>query len=92
MFKKSRPSDDWYYDFIARHKKELAIRNCSNMPCNRAMSCDPVMFKSWFDKVNQFYDEKNFHEKPCHIFNCDEIGMICDKGKFRVVTRKGNKL
>jgi hypothetical protein len=92
LFKKSRPSDDWYYDFIARHKKELAIRNCSNMPCNRAMSCDPVMFKSWFDKVNQFYDEKNFHEKPCHIFNCDEIGMICDKGKFRVVTRKGNKL
>jgi hypothetical protein len=50
------------------------------------------MFKSWFEKVNQFYDEKNFHEKPCHIFNCDEIGMICDKGKFRVVTRKGNKL
>ncbi len=39
LFKNSRPSDDWYYDFIARHKKELAIRNCSNMPCNRAMSC-----------------------------------------------------
>jgi hypothetical protein len=45
LFKNSRPSDDWYYDFIERHKKELAIRNCSNMPCNRAMSCDLVMFR-----------------------------------------------
>ena len=44
IFKKGRPSDDWYYDFLQRHK-ELAIRTSSNMPSNRAMSTDEQVFE-----------------------------------------------
>ena len=38
-------------------------------------------------KENSF---KKFHEKPCHIWNCDEVGFICDQGTFKVVSRKGS--
>jgi len=90
LFKNGRPSDDWYYSFLKRHK-ELAVRTSNNMPANRALSTDEELFECWYEKVKKVYDEKLFHERPCHIFNSDEIGMICDQGKFKVITRKGSK-
>ena len=38
--------------------------------------------QAWFEKIESIFEEKNFHEKPCHIFNCGEIGTECDQGKF----------
>jgi hypothetical protein len=82
LFKNTRPSEDWYYDFVKRHD-ELTIRNSTNLPANRAEAADGEAFNAWFERIEKIYDENNFHEKPCHIFNCDEIGMICDQGICR---------
>ena len=40
------------------------------------MSTDVEKFKAWYEKIGSIYDEKKFHEKPCHIWNCDEVGFI----------------
>ena len=61
IFKNGRPSDDWYYDFIKRHDNELTLRYSSNMPSNRAMATDPVLFEAWFEKMKKIYDEHNFY-------------------------------
>ena len=39
----------------------------------------------WVNEI-KIYDENNFHEKPCHIFNFDEIGTICDQGICLIIS------
>ena len=49
----------------------------------------PEVFERWFKKVKEVYDKHDFHNKPSHVFNCDESGFQCNQGKVRIVTRKG---
>ena len=41
--------------------------------------------------VKDVYDKYDFHNKPCHIFNCDESGFQCDCGKMKIVCRRSCK-
>ena len=81
LFKNGRPSEDWYYDFTKRHD-ELTIRTSNNMASNRTTATNEETSKVWFEKIEKIYNEHNFHQKPCHIFKIDEIGMICDQGNL----------
>ena len=49
------------------------------MPINRVIASDPLVLKTWYNRTQRFYDDERFHEGPCHIFNCDEIGILCDQ-------------
>jgi len=62
------------------------------MPCNRAQSTNPIVIDRWFDGLKIVYDLHNFHEKPCHVFNCDESGYQCNQGRFKCICRRGSKV
>ena len=82
MFTGGRLTDDWYYGFVKRHHDQLQIKKAVNMPINRVLASDPLVFKTWYNRIQRFYDDEIFHERPNHIFNCDEIGILCDQGQY----------
>ena len=86
VFKDCQPSNNWYYGFLKRHRQKLAIRSANMMPSNKAKASNS---DEWFSTVKAVYEQHDFHTKPHHVFNCDESGMQCDLGKFKVISRKG---
>jgi hypothetical protein len=91
LFKNSTPTKNWYYSFIKRHRATLTTRKSNNMPSNRARSTNVKVIDRWFDGLKLIYDEHNFYEKPCHVWNTDESGYQCDQGRFKVLCRRGSK-
>ena len=97
-FKNDRPSEDWYYDFIKRNN-ELNTIISSNTPSidratsanRRQTSADPEQLRAFFEKMSSVYSEKSFHENPSHIFVVNEIGFVCEQGKFSAVSRRSDR-
>ena len=91
LFPENGPTNEWYKSFMNRHKDKLNRKNSNSMPVNRAMAMNPTFFDHWFGLLKKIMDDHGLHNKPTHVFNCDESRFQFSTGSCVVVTRKGGQ-
>jgi hypothetical protein len=91
LFSNGKPSKDWYYGFIKRHKDKIKVSKAQNLPMNRAKATQPEVFDDFFAKLKEIYDKYELHDKPSNGFNCNETGFQCHQGKVKIVTKSNDK-
>ena len=74
LFKNGSPHPNFYFKFMNRHRDKLKTMKAQNISEVRAKSATPEVFDQ-------------FHDKPGHIYNCDESGFQPDPGNVRIITK-----
>ena len=86
----SLPGDDWVKAFKKRHQ-QLSYRTSNNLPINRHRSLNEDILKKFYDLVEKKTNELGLEGKAKNIFNVDETGCICSRGKKKVICKRGSK-
>jgi hypothetical protein len=85
LFKNTRPSEDWYYDFVKRHD-ELTIRNSTNLPASKSMfpALMKIVIDSGFKSENAV---SGFKAAGIYPLNPEAVKSKLNQGKaFRAHT------
>lgn len=88
-FNNETPSNDWIYAFIERWKSVLNKRMPQNVNVLRAKAINQDVLNQFYDLLHSKIDSLKLSNKPGSIFNCDETGFMCAKGKKKVFCRRG---
>jgi hypothetical protein len=88
--KKVTVSQGWWTSFCHRHPN-ITVRSAEPVSYVRIISTRPEIIERYFDLLEDTFNEYNFHENPCVIFNMDETGMSLNPKTPQVVSVKGSK-
>lgn len=88
-FSNEYPSNDWIYGFEKRWEHLLNKRRPQALSPLRAKALNEDVLDHFYDLLQTKIETLKLKNKPTHVFNCDETGFICAKGKKRVFCRKG---
>lgn len=80
------PGEDWYRNFVKRHRDELTVRKCQNISRARATVGVTSLF-SYFEHLQ----ESLVDVPPENILNFDETNLSDDPGSKLMVFRRGVK-
>ena len=85
VFKNNRPGNDWFIDFIKRHK-QLTLKFCENIKRVRASVTRETLLE-YFQNL-----KKSLEGVPVsNIINYDETNFCDDPGVAKVVVKRGVK-
>ena len=80
----------WWERFCFRHP-EISLRTTSALSYARAKGQDEEALSSYFDILEDTFNEHKLHDKPGLVFNMDETGMPLSPAPLKGVCKKGTK-
>jgi hypothetical protein len=83
-------SEGWWYSFKRRHP-QLTLRTAEPVSYARLLGTRREILERYFDLLELTFNEYDFHNNPCSIFNMDETGMPLNPIAPKVVVPKGTK-
>ena len=80
----------WWESFCHRHPN-VSLRTTVSLSLSRAKASDINVINKYFDLLQSTMDEYDLHDKPCQLFNVDEIGMPLNPKPLKMVCGTGSK-
>lgn len=80
----------WWERFCFRHP-EISLRTTSALSYARAKGQNEEALSSYFDILEDTFNEHKLHDKPASVFNMDETGMPLSPAPLKGVCKKGTK-
>jgi hypothetical protein len=90
LFKSGRPGAYWFKGFMRRNP-QLSVRVAENLPLERTMALNKYVVDHFYDLVATYYEQLDLSNSPNNIWNVDETGFSCSKGRRQIICRKGSK-
>ena len=78
----------WWERFCYRHP-EISLRTMSALSYARAKGQNKEALSSYFDVLEDTYNEHKLHDKPALVFNMDETGLPLSPDPIKGVCKKG---
>lgn len=80
----------WWERFCLRHP-EISLRTTSGLSYARAKGQNTEALCSYFDILEDTFNEHKLHDKPALVFNMDETGLPLSPAPPKGVCKKGTK-
>ena len=78
----------WWQKFCLRHP-EISLRTTSALSYARAKGQNVEALSSYFDILEDTFNEHKLHDKPNLVFNMDETGLPLSQDPIKGVCKKG---
>ena len=85
------PGHTWWDGFKIRHSNEITLRKPDNLDRGCSRMANTTVMKQHFDLLRETLTNLNILDKPDHIFNCDESGIMMDARTGKVVVMRTTK-
>ena len=83
-------SNGWWYNFKKRNPN-LSLRSGDSTSTVRMNAVNPENVNTYFDLLEDLFDQFDFYSYPETIYNMDETGMPLEPRPPKIVARKGQK-
>jgi hypothetical protein len=91
-FKKICPSKDWWSGVKKKKRHpELSIRKAEKLGTSRAIMANSVVINNYFNDLENWLTSLDLNDKPCQIWNFDEMGQSFEHYPIRVIADKGSR-
>nr|XP_022314252.1 uncharacterized protein LOC111118860 [Crassostrea virginica] len=87
-FKNGAPGRGWWNGLKRRHP-EMTIRKPEKLGNSRARMLNPTVVSKYMNDLGDMISKLNLHDKPEHIWNCDETGKQFQHTPVKVISQKG---
>ena len=85
-----RVTHGWWERFCSRHP-EVSLRTMSSLSYARAKGQNEEALSSYFDILEDTYNEHKLYDKPALVFNMDETGLPLNPDPIKGICKKGTK-
>ena len=83
-------SNGWWYNF-KKSNPNLSLRSGDSTSTVRMNAVNPENVNTYFDLLEDIFDQFDFYSYPETIYNMDEKGMPLEPRPPKIVARKGQK-